>query len=69
MPLNLVKNMTLLFYTKKDHLYINNWCYGIRDWNGNTLIMERVFLYLGGAVVEPKGIIKHIVAKIDTKKE
>ncbi|WP_162475853.1 hypothetical protein [Spiroplasma sp. ChiS] len=25
---------------------------------GNTLIMERV-LNLGGAVVEPKGIIKH----------
>ncbi len=34
---------------------------------GNTLIMERV-LYLGGAVVEPKGIIKHIVAKIDISK-
>ncbi|WP_338991759.1 hypothetical protein [Spiroplasma endosymbiont of Seladonia tumulorum] len=29
--------------------------------------MERV-LYLGGAVVEPKGIIKHIVAKIDISK-
>ncbi|RUP70431.1 hypothetical protein D6D54_09650, partial [Spiroplasma poulsonii] len=34
---------------------------------GNTLIMERV-LYLGGAVVEPKGIIKHIVTKIDISK-
>ncbi|WP_338991600.1 hypothetical protein [Spiroplasma endosymbiont of Seladonia tumulorum] len=34
---------------------------------GNTLIMERV-LYLGGAVVEPKGIIKHIVSKIDISK-
>jgi hypothetical protein len=31
---------------------------------GNTLIMERV-LYLGGAVIETKGIIKHIVAKVD----
>ncbi|WP_374696142.1 hypothetical protein [Spiroplasma endosymbiont of Polydrusus formosus] len=29
--------------------------------------MERV-LYLGGAVVEPKGIIKHVVAKIDISK-
>ncbi|UNF62149.1 hypothetical protein [Spiroplasma poulsonii] len=29
--------------------------------------MERV-LYLGGAVVEPKGIIKHIVTKIDISK-
>jgi hypothetical protein len=26
--------------------------------------MERV-LYLGGAAIEPKGIIKHIVAKVD----
>ncbi len=34
---------------------------------GNTLIME-IFLYLGGAVVEPKGIIKHIVTKIDISK-
>ncbi len=33
----------------------------------NALIMER-FLYLGGAVVEPKGIIKHIVTKIDISK-
>ncbi len=31
---------------------------------GNALIME-IVLYLGGAVVEPKGIIKHIVTKID----
>ncbi|WP_374695844.1 hypothetical protein [Spiroplasma endosymbiont of Polydrusus formosus] len=34
---------------------------------GNTLIMERV-LYLGGAVVEHKGIIKHTYAKIDISK-
>ncbi len=34
---------------------------------GNTLIMDSV-LYLGGAVVEPKGIIKNIVAKIDISK-
>ncbi len=33
----------------------------------NTLIIERV-LYLGGAVVESKGIIKHIVAKTDISK-
>ncbi len=27
-----------------------------------------MFLYLGGAVVEPKGIIKHIVTKINISK-
>ncbi len=32
---------------------------------GNTLIMERV-LYLGGAVVEPKGIIKHTFVTVKT---
>ncbi|UZQ29355.1 MAG: hypothetical protein OHM56_09220 [Spiroplasma phoeniceum] len=34
---------------------------------GNTFIMERA-LYLGGAVFEPKGTIKHIVTKIDISK-
>ncbi|WP_374696076.1 hypothetical protein [Spiroplasma endosymbiont of Polydrusus formosus] len=41
LPLNLAKNMIRLFYAKKT-IFINNWCYGIRDWNGNTLIMERI---------------------------
>ncbi|WP_374696977.1 hypothetical protein [Spiroplasma endosymbiont of Polydrusus formosus] len=32
------------------------------------LWLWKEFLYLGGAVVEPKGIIKHIVVKIDISK-
>ncbi|WP_374696878.1 hypothetical protein [Spiroplasma endosymbiont of Polydrusus formosus] len=64
MPLNLAKNMTRLYYTQKRPHSVKGWGGGIRNWDGNTLIMERV-LYLGGAVVEAKGIIKHIVVKID----
>ncbi len=49
---------------KKDHTPLRVGAAALGTGMGNTLIMERV-LYLGGAVVEPKGIIKHIVAKID----
>ncbi len=34
---------------------------------GNALIME-IVLYLGGIAFEPKGIIKHIITKIDISK-
>ncbi|UZQ29789.1 MAG: hypothetical protein OHM56_11745 [Spiroplasma phoeniceum] len=65
--LNLAKNTTLLFYAKKDHTPLRVGAAALGTGVGNTLIVER-FLYLGGAVVEPKGIIKHIVAKIDISK-
>ncbi len=63
LPLNLVKNMTPLFYAKKTTVGAAALGVGM----GNTLIMERV-LYLGGVVVEPKEIIKHIITKIDISK-
>ncbi|UNF62340.1 hypothetical protein [Spiroplasma poulsonii] len=53
-----------LILRKKDHTPLRVGAAALGTGMGNTLIMERV-LYLGGAVVEPKGIIKHIVAKID----
>ncbi|RUO85774.1 hypothetical protein, partial [Spiroplasma endosymbiont of Megaselia nigra] len=52
---------------KKDHTPLRVGAAALGTGMGNTLIMERV-LYLGGAVVEPKGIIKHIVAKINISK-
>ncbi|WP_338954438.1 hypothetical protein [Spiroplasma endosymbiont of Polydrusus cervinus] len=52
---------------KKDHIPLRVGAAALGTGMGNTLIMERV-LYLGGAVVEPKGIIKHIVTKIDISK-
>ncbi|WP_342256052.1 hypothetical protein [Spiroplasma endosymbiont of Poecilobothrus nobilitatus] len=56
-----------LILRKKDHTPLRVGAAALGTGMGNTLIMERV-LYLGGAVVEPKGIIKHIVAKIDISK-
>ncbi|MBW3059277.1 hypothetical protein D6D54_07590 [Spiroplasma poulsonii] len=53
-----------LILRKKDHTPLRVGAAALGTGMGNTLIMERV-LYLGGAVVESKGIIKHIVAKID----
>ncbi|WFG96474.1 hypothetical protein M0C40_00200 [Spiroplasma citri] len=47
-----------LILPKKDHTPLRVGPAGLGTGMGNTLIMERV-LYLGGAVVEPKGIIKH----------
>ncbi|QED24038.1 hypothetical protein [Spiroplasma citri] len=47
-----------LILRKKDHTPLRVGPAGLGTGMGNTLIMERV-LYLGGAVVEPKGIIKH----------
>ncbi|RUO85891.1 hypothetical protein [Spiroplasma endosymbiont of Megaselia nigra] len=56
-----------LILRKKDHTPLRVGAAALGTGMGNTLIMERV-LYLGGAVVEPNGIIKHIVAKIYTRK-
>ncbi|MBW3058028.1 MAG: hypothetical protein CXB60_02455 [Spiroplasma poulsonii] len=56
-----------LILRKKDHTPLRVGAAALGTGMGNTLIMERV-LYLGGAVVEPKGIIKHIVTKIDISK-
>ncbi|WP_338992257.1 hypothetical protein [Spiroplasma endosymbiont of Seladonia tumulorum] len=56
-----------LILRKKDHIPLRVGAAALGTGMGNTLIMERV-LYLGGAVVEPKGIIKHIVSKIDISK-
>ncbi|RUO85990.1 hypothetical protein [Spiroplasma endosymbiont of Megaselia nigra] len=56
-----------LILRKKDHTPLRVGAAALGTGMGNTLIMERV-LYLGGAVVEAKGIIKHIVAKIDISK-
>ncbi|WP_348735932.1 hypothetical protein [Spiroplasma endosymbiont of Ammophila pubescens] len=56
-----------LILRKKDHTPLRVGAAALGTGMGNTLIMERV-LYLGGAVVEPKGIIKHIVSKIDISK-
>ncbi len=56
-----------LILRKKDHTPLRVSAAALGTGIGNTLIMERV-LYLGGAVVEPKGIIKHIVTKIDISK-
>ncbi|UZQ31031.1 MAG: hypothetical protein OHM56_05945 [Spiroplasma phoeniceum] len=56
-----------LILRKKDHTPLRVGAAALGTGMGNTLIMERV-LYLGGAVVEQKGIIKHIVSKIDISK-
>ncbi len=56
-----------LILHKKDHTQLRVGAAALVTGIGNTLIMERV-LYLGVAVIEPKGIIKHIVAKIDISK-
>ncbi len=56
-----------LILRKKDHTQLRVGAAALGTGMGNTLIMERV-LYLGGAVVEPKGIIKHIISKIDISK-
>ncbi|RUP70457.1 hypothetical protein D6D54_09550, partial [Spiroplasma poulsonii] len=56
-----------LILRKKDHTPLRVGAAALGTGMGNTLIMERV-LYLGGAIVEPKGIIKHIVKKIDISK-
>ncbi|WP_348736203.1 hypothetical protein [Spiroplasma endosymbiont of Ammophila pubescens] len=53
-----------LIFRKKNHTPLRVGAAALGTGMGNTLIMERV-LYLGGAVVEPKGIIKHIVSKIE----
>ncbi|ALA97416.1 hypothetical protein SKUN_00515 [Spiroplasma kunkelii CR2-3x] len=47
-----------LILRKKDHTPLRVGAAALGTGMGNTLIMERV-LYLGGAVVEPKAIIKH----------
>ncbi|RUO86136.1 hypothetical protein [Spiroplasma endosymbiont of Megaselia nigra] len=56
-----------LILRKKDHTPLRVGAAALGTGMGNTLIMERV-LYLGGAVVEQRGIIKHIVSKIDISK-
>lgn len=56
-----------LILRKKDHTPLRVGPAGLGTGMGNTLIMERV-LYLGGAVIEPKGIIKHTDSKIDISK-
>ena len=53
-----------LILRKKEHTPLRVGAAALGTGMGNTLIMERV-LYLGGAVVESKGIIKHIFPKID----
>ncbi|RUO86610.1 hypothetical protein [Spiroplasma endosymbiont of Megaselia nigra] len=58
------KKYDQLILRKKDHTPLRVGAAALGTGMGNTLIMERV-LYLGGAVVETKGIIKHIVTKID----
>ncbi|UZQ30434.1 MAG: hypothetical protein OHM56_02550 [Spiroplasma phoeniceum] len=67
LPLNLAKKYDPIILRKKDHTPLRVCAAALGTGMGNTLIMERV-LYLGGAVVEPKGIIKHIVTKIDISK-
>ncbi len=67
LPLNLAKNMTPLILRKKDHTPLKVGAAALGTGVGNNLIMERV-LYLVGAVVEPKVIIKNIVTKIDISK-
>ncbi len=67
LPLNLVKKYDPIILCKKDHMPLRVDTAALCAGMGNTLIMERV-LYLDGAVVEPKGIIKHIIAKIDISK-
>ncbi len=67
LPLNLAKNMTRFILRKKDHTTLRFGAAALGTGMGNTLSMERV-LYLGGAVVEPKGIIKNIVTKINISK-
>ncbi|WFG98592.1 hypothetical protein M1770_01065 [Spiroplasma citri] len=47
-----------LILRKKDHTPLRVGAAALGTGMGNTLIMERI-LELGGAVVEPKGIIKH----------
>nr|CAK99086.1 hypothetical protein n-terminal truncated [Spiroplasma citri] len=47
-----------LILCKKDHTPLRVGAAALGTGMGNTLIMERI-LELGGAVVEPKGIIKH----------
>ncbi len=58
-----------LILRKKDHTPLRIGAAALGTGLGNTLIMERV-LYLGGAVVEPKGIIKHkfVTVKTDISK-
>ncbi|MBW1241865.1 MAG: hypothetical protein EIB84_03175 [Spiroplasma poulsonii] len=58
-----------LILRKKDHTPLRVGAAALGTGMGNTLIMERV-LYLGGAVIEPKGIIKHtfVTVKIDISK-
>ncbi|UZQ30894.1 MAG: hypothetical protein OHM56_05185 [Spiroplasma phoeniceum] len=56
-----------LILRKKDHIPLIVGAAALGTGVSNTLIVE-IFLYLGGAVVEPKGIIKHIVTKIDISK-
>ncbi len=61
------KKYDQLILRKKDHTTLRFGAAALGTGMGNALIMKMV-LYLGGAVVEPKGIIKHIVAKIDISK-
>ncbi len=58
------KKYNPLILRKKDHTPLRVGAAALGTGMGNTLIMERV-LYLGGAVVEPKGIIKHTYAQIN----
>ncbi len=60
------KNDHLILH-KKDHAPLKVGAAALGTGMGNILIVERV-LYLGGEVVEPKGIIKNIVTKIDISK-
>ncbi len=53
-----------LILRKKDHTPLRVGAAALGTGMGNTLIMERV-LYLGGAVVELKEIIKHTYAQIN----
>ncbi|KAF0850783.1 hypothetical protein [Spiroplasma poulsonii] len=54
-----------LILRKKDHTPLRVGAAALGTGMGNTLIMERV-LYLGGAVIEPKGIIKHTFVTVKT---
>lgn len=56
-----------LILRKKDHTPLRVGAAALGTGMGNTLIMERV-LYLGGAVIEPRGIIKHTFNKVDISK-
>ncbi len=67
MTLKFIKKYDPLILRKKYHTPLKVGAAALGTGMGNNLIMERV-LYLGGALVEPKGINKNIVTKIDISK-